>query len=71
MEDTDTRRSVDTTNGDHDLFAHYAEANDIMESLVNGIPIMALCGKIWIPSRDPAKYPICPECSEIYKRIVK
>ena len=62
---------VDTTNGDHDLFAHYAEENDIMEAFVNGVPIMALCGKIWVPTRDGENYPVCPECVEVYNQIVR
>jgi len=28
--------------------------------------VKALCGKNWIPSRDPEKYPICPTCKEIH-----
>lgn len=40
-----------------------------MEALIEGIPIMALCGKIWVPSKDPSKYPVCPECAEIYEQI--
>ena len=27
---------------------------------------MALCGKIWVPNRDPQKFPVCPICKEIY-----
>ena len=65
--DGDTR--VNTSNGDHDIFAHYADRDDIMSGLVDGVPIMALCGKIWVPSRDPSKYPVCPECLEIYKLL--
>ncbi|NBS92147.1 MAG: DUF3039 domain-containing protein [Betaproteobacteria bacterium] len=73
MSSSDTKKeiTVDTTNGDHDLFAHYADENDIMEAFVNGVPIMALCGKIWVPSRDGSKYPVCPECAEIYEQIVR
>lgn len=71
MQDTDVARAANTTGGDHDLFAHYADRVDIMEALVTGVPIMALCGKIWTPSRDPSKYPVCPECAEIHKQIVR
>src|SRR5699024_11067193 len=31
-----------------------------------GPPVIALCGKVWVPGRDPEKYPVCPECKEIY-----
>jgi hypothetical protein len=38
----------------------------IVESAVSGKALKALCGKKWVPSRDPEKYPICPACKEIY-----
>ncbi|MSY81129.1 MAG: DUF3039 domain-containing protein, partial [Actinobacteria bacterium] len=38
----------------------------VVESAVTGQAVRALCGKKWIPSRDPEKYPICPVCKEIY-----
>jgi hypothetical protein len=38
----------------------------IVESAVTGKAVKALCGKKWIPSRDPEKYPICPACKEIH-----
>ncbi|GAA1014828.1 hypothetical protein Aple_053200 [Acrocarpospora pleiomorpha] len=53
-------------DGDHERFSHYADANKITESYVTGVPVRALCGKVWTPSRDPKKYPVCPECKEIY-----
>lgn len=55
-----------TEDGDHERYAHYAPKEEVMYSLVEGVPIMALCGKIWIPNRDPKKFPICPTCKEIY-----
>ena len=51
--------------GDHDRFAHYVPKDKLTEALVLGTPVQALCGKIWVPSRDPEKYPVCPECKEI------
>lgn len=55
-----------TDDGDHERFAHYAPKDKIVEAMVTGTPIRALCGKVWIPSRDPQKYPVCPTCKEIY-----
>ncbi|HEU4675470.1 MAG TPA: DUF3039 domain-containing protein [Motilibacteraceae bacterium] len=52
--------------GDHERFAHYADRDKIMESMVTGVPITALCGKVWVPSRDPKRFPVCPTCKEIY-----
>lgn len=37
----------------------------VVEGLVNGTPVRALCGKIWVPNRDPQRYPLCPTCREI------
>jgi hypothetical protein len=53
-------------DGDHDRFSHYVKKEEVLESAVNGKAIRALCGKKWIPSRDPEKFPICPICKEIY-----
>jgi hypothetical protein len=39
--------------------------------MVEGIPIVALCGKVWIPFRNPEKYPVCPACKEIYGELIK
>ncbi|MCQ3813909.1 MAG: DUF3039 domain-containing protein [Acidimicrobiia bacterium] len=58
-----------TTDGDHDRFAHYAPAKDVTRAAVEGTPIVAICGKVWVPTRDPQKYPICKTCAEIKARL--
>ena len=60
---------VTTDDGDHDRFSHYADKNKITASAVEGTPVVALCGKVWVPSRDPKKYPLCPTCKEIYESL--
>lgn len=52
--------------GDHERFAHYVRKEKILESAVSGNPVVALCGKVWIPGRDPERFPVCPTCKEIY-----
>ncbi len=37
----------------------------VVEGMVNGTAVRALCGKIWIPGRNPGRYPLCPTCKEI------
>ena len=66
--DTDllTRPDLQEDDGSHDRFAHYVKKEKIVESAVTGKAVRALCGKKWIPSRDPEKYPVCPVCKEIY-----
>ena len=56
--------TVDTDSGDHDRFAHYCKKADIVRAHVTGEAITALCGKKWVPTRDPSRYPICPTCVE-------
>lgn len=71
---TDRQSVPVTSDGDHDRFAHYILAADpgaaITEAVVTGKPIQALCGKVWVPSRDPSRYPICPQCREIKAEIL-
>lgn len=60
-------------DGDHDRFAHYVWGKNphalVTESMVTGVPIKALCGKRWVPSRDGSKYPVCPDCKRIKDRL--
>ena len=58
------RVPVDTDGGDHDRFAHYARKEDVTRAYITGAAITALCGKKWVPTRDPTRYPICPTCVE-------
>jgi hypothetical protein len=69
--DTDllTRPELQDDDGGHDRFAHYVKKDKVVESAVTGKAVKALCGKRWIPSRDPEKYPVCPVCKEIYDGI--
>ena len=54
-------------DGDHDRFSHYVLKDKIVESAVTGTPVIALCGKVWVPSRAPEKFPVCPECKELWE----
>lgn len=80
MTDSTTRPDVrprldDTDTGDHDRFAHYVLGRDprakITAAIVEGKPIRALCGKKWVPSRDPSRYPVCPDCQKIKDRLLR
>jgi hypothetical protein len=56
-------------DGDHERFAHYVQKDKILESALTGKPVIALCGKVWVPGRDPEKFPVCPECKKIYDKL--
>ena len=54
--------------GDHERFSHYVRKEKILESALTGEPVRALCGKMWVPGRDPQKFPVCPQCKENLRR---
>ncbi len=71
LERTQTKeKPARTGDGDADRFAHYVSKDRIMESRITGRPVVALCGKVWVPKRDPSKYPVCPDCRRIYDRMM-
>jgi hypothetical protein len=65
----DARPDTAHGDGDHERFAHYVQKDKIVDSSVMGTPLVALCGKVWVPSRDPKRYPVCPTCKEIYEGL--
>ncbi len=63
--------------GDHERFTHIVlegwtpkkgdfvpVGNSVVEGMINATPVKALCGKVWVPGRDPQRYPLCPTCKE-------
>ena len=65
-------------DGDHERMSHIvlegvklsdeefvSAGPSVVEGIVNGTPVKALCGKVWLPGRDPKRYPVCPTCKEI------
>ncbi|MEN9854168.1 MAG: hypothetical protein RLZZ212_1018 [Actinomycetota bacterium] len=55
--------------GDHERYSHYVKKDKIVESAVMGSAVVALCGKVWVPSRDPERFPVCPDCKEIFEKL--
>jgi Protein of unknown function (DUF3039) len=68
-EQTEVRPDLSHGDGDHERFAHYVRKDQIVDSAVSGTPVVALCGKVWVPSRDPKRFPVCPECKKIYESL--
>jgi hypothetical protein len=54
---------------DSNHFAHYADKTKITEAYVLGTPVAAICGRIFVPSRDPERYPVCPICKQIMEAL--
>ena len=68
--DTTVDRSLEqitdeqTDEGDHEKFSHVVvPASAVTEAYITGTPVTALCGKTWVPTRDPNR--VCPTCKEI------
>jgi uncharacterized C2H2 Zn-finger protein len=62
-------RSERIDEGDHDRYSHYVKKDKILSSALSGKPVIALCGKVWVPGRDPEKFPVCPSCKDIYEKL--
>jgi hypothetical protein len=42
-------------------------AAKVLEARIYGTPLEALCGYVWVPSRDPKQLPVCEDCKSIYE----
>lgn len=62
-------RTVPTDEGDHERFSHYVPKDKLTEAMVMGTPVVALCGKVWVPSRTPESFPVCPACKEVWESM--
>jgi hypothetical protein len=69
LDTIEDRRTVPTDEGDHERFSHYVDKDKLTEAMVMGTPVIALCGKVWVPSRAPEKFPVCPSCKEIWEKF--
>jgi hypothetical protein len=64
------RKETRTTQDHSDDMAHIVMKDDQMRGYMTGEPIKALCGKIWVPTRDYAGLPVCQKCTTERDRIV-
>ena len=68
---TITREKIqeDYQEGDEERYSHYVPKAKLVEAQVNGTPVVALCGKVWVPTRNPERFPVCPVCKEIWESM--
>ena len=64
------RQEPRTAEGDSDQYAHIVMKDDQMRGYLTGEPIQALCGKVWVPSRDYEGLPVCQTCSDERDRLL-
>jgi hypothetical protein len=63
------KTDLDTEESNEEYFAHYADAAKVTEGYIMGTPVIALCGKVFIPHRNPEKLRVCPICKEIVEAL--
>lgn len=64
------RTQPNLTEEDSDDVAHIVMKGDQMRGYFTGEAITALCGKVWVPSRDYEGLPVCQACSDERDRLV-
>lgn len=70
MPEVDQRPITELTeDGDHERMSHYVPKDQLESAIFNGTPCIALCGKVWVPTRDAMKFPVCPECKEAHEAL--
>ncbi len=66
-----TRPDDDLMTGEpqvaHIVKAEGGAAAKVVEARIYGTPLEALCGKVFVPQRDPTKLPMCAACKDIYE----
>jgi hypothetical protein len=59
-----------TGHGESDAVAHIVMRDDQLRGYVAGDQIEALCGKVWVPTRDYQGLPVCERCAVERDRII-
>lgn len=59
LERTDTE--IDPTTGEPRV-SHIVARDKVTEAYFNGTPIEALCGHVFVPTRDAKRFPLCSRC---------
>jgi Protein of unknown function (DUF3039) len=66
---TQVQPEVTPTDVGEPEVAHIAPAADVNRAYVTGEAITALCGTVFVPTRDPSRYPVCETCKAILDQI--
>lgn len=69
LQSSDTSTEYIEDVEDASRYAHYADAASVTEGYILGKVIVAICGRVFIPTRDPLKLPICPICQELSEAL--
>jgi hypothetical protein len=51
-------------------YAHIVFPKHVLtDAIVMGTAVKALCGHVFVPGRDPGKFPVCSLCVAAYEEI--
>jgi hypothetical protein len=54
---------------DEPTVSHLITKEDALNGYINGVPITAVCGHVFVPTRDPDKFPLCQKCVDVAKNM--
>jgi hypothetical protein len=67
---TRTDEDQETEDGPHAHIVKTRPGEDaaakVLQARIEGTPLEALCGHVWVPSRDPKQLPVCQKCKDVY-----
>lgn len=73
QEQTEKRTRVEvkerSTVDNSKKYAHYVNNGKLVESVMYNKPVIALCGKKWIPNKILDDAEICPVCKSLYELL--
>jgi hypothetical protein len=68
LPDTEIQTTQSYDFYDHpERYAHIIKRSEALDGYVNGKPIEALCGHVFVPSENPEDKPICQGCKNVYE----
>ena len=69
MSQVDVRPDLDHTQTDEPKIAHIAPAADVNRAYVTDEAITALCDVVFVPTKNPNRYPVCEPCKAVLDQI--
>ncbi len=68
---TDLRTTTDKSDAAHIVMVPDGEPDQtpqayVLRASVEGFPITAICGWVWVPGKDPKRLPVCVECKDLF-----
>lgn len=69
MADTELLPRPAESETDEPEVAHIGRRDDVTRAYITGEAIRALCGVVFVPTRDPSGLPVCPACERVLRGL--